>query len=277
MTAMNKTNDNVSNKEFNRINWSFLQSSVENKEVINSVLKFHYSTINRTLSEIKNYDFNPNLNRWLDTVVSQDVLPQSYEEKIGLVVNVHKQYHSALSFNKTKSLNIKDLGQLLFDAFGRESAFSSKRYPSAGALYPVIPLLLILDTSMVENGLIPGCYVYDCTSLSLLRIRHWNSEQLAKVISFFTSGGSTMSPYCLAYSVDIRRAVNKYQRKGYRHAMIEIGLMAQSFRESINNIEDMGERCWSGFQDLSLTHSCGLNIRLSPITLVQWFGFTDKI
>ena len=151
-------------------NWNILHNTVENKEVLDSVLKFHYRTLNHTNDEIVNFENQSAISTWAGMVANQDILPNIYEEVIDLKINHHQQINSFTKFQTDIPININDLGQILFDAFGREAPYSSKRYASAGALYPVIPLLVILKDNKSDNKLKPGCYVFDSTNSRLLKI-----------------------------------------------------------------------------------------------------------
>lgn len=270
---MNKISDQKKqSNEYERRDWSYFQDLLEDKKVTNSVLKFHYKTINRMTEEIKNPEDTSDIMSWAGMVAYHDILPETFEEIIELEVDKKEKKHSSHYFEIDSFLEKKDLGQLLYDSFGREFPHSSKNYPSAGGLYPVIPLMLILKKDL-KNNLNPGCYVFDSTKIRFLKICQWNNNEINKVKKILNYDQNVHPPYCIAYALDIRRAVTKYYEKGYRHGLIEVGLMAQSFREATSAVDNLGERCWSYFTDISLTHACGLNFRLCPITLIQWFGY----
>lgn len=254
-------------------NLDFMQEEIENKYVTQEVLKFHYRTMNRIKNNVVNYKNPADIYSWSSTVEGKDILPDFYEEIIKLDIKKHKQIHSCLQFNKEYFIDVDDLGNILFDAFGREAPYSSKKYPSAGALYPVIPLVIILEES--NSDITPGCYVFDSTEVRLFRITNWTKDNVNEVKELLNYNKCSLPPHCIAYALDFRRALTKYNEKGYRHALIEVGLMAQSFRQSLQNFESLRDRCWSDFVDLPLTSLCGLNIRLCPITLIQWFGYSE--
>jgi len=267
-----KTNSSSSNKKYR--NWSLLQQRAEKKETIEKVLKFHYKTLNRVKDEIVNIDINGDVLSWSGMVANQDILPDTYEDIIELDIHKHEQLHSYSKFRVDMPVELNVLGQLLYDAFGREAPYASKRYPSAGALYPVLPLLLVLE-SEDSNKLAEGCYIFDSTNARLFKICSWDNTEINKVKKLLNFDSNSHPPHCLAYALDMRRALTKYREKGYRHGLIEVGLMAQSFRESLQQVNGLGERCWSYFIDIPLTHICGLNFRLCPIMLIQWFGFSN--
>lgn len=210
---------------------------------------------------------------WAQHAENRDVIPSYYEEKIDLEVEKANWNGSTREFDHHWTLPRKMLGELLYRSFGRGETGTSKRYPSAGALYPVIPLLYILSRDSVEGIDSPGCYLFESSEPSLLCLKKWDDKDLSFATAAINVGEEILSPLAIGYAVDLRRAVAKYRLKGYRHALIEIGLMAQSFRETLREMdEELGEVCWSGFQENALTYYSGLNVRLAPVTLVQWFG-----
>lgn len=255
-----------------RLNWSSFESLIENRNAIGNTLQFHYKTINRiSFGEIFNLSEKHDIGIWSEMVGFKDILPNNYEEIIDLNITKSKKYNSALTF-KDKQIPLDILGQILYDSFGREGEFSSKRYPSAGALYPVIPLLVILDSDEENRNLLNGCYVYDSTKSKLFRICTWNEKDIIKIKKLINYT-ENHPPHFLAYAIDLRRATTKYAEKGYRHALFEVGFMVQCLREAIQDYNNISERCWSNFIDIALTHICGLNFTLCPIVLIQWLGY----
>ena len=82
----------------------------------------------------------------------------------------------------------KNAGELLYRSFGRGKTDVSKRYPSAGALYPVIPLLYILSKDSVEGIDSPGCYLFESLEPSLLCLKKWDNKDLSFVTPPSTLG-----------------------------------------------------------------------------------------
>lgn len=70
------------------------------------------------------------------------------------------------------------------------------------------------------------------------------------------------------------RTVVKYNYRGLRHMLIEVGSMAQAFRlNGLAIISDFGDISWSGFDDEKLKSSLGLK-NMNPV-LLQFFGIRD--
>ncbi|WP_214872818.1 MULTISPECIES: nitroreductase family protein [unclassified Exiguobacterium] len=272
---MNKLNDgNILTTKNNEYNLNQSNNKYD-YEVMLKVQKFHYSTINPTIQNVHNECLNHDVNKWIETFTLKDILPNSYLQKIELKKYNKVKKNSGQAFTK-ESIKDEELTEILYDAFARDKNSLSKNYPSAGALYPVIPLLLVTHSTNESSILSPGCYVYDSMDQNLLKIEEWDEiEVLEKVKSYMSTDHSDLPIYCMAYAIDFRRAITKYENKGYRHAMIETGLAAQSFKNSLSKYSTIKERCWSGFQDLPLSKYCGMDIRLTPITLLQWFGYEN--
>lgn len=263
-------------ENYSRLDWGFLETLARNETVLKEVQKFHTTTMNISWGSIENLEDSSSVSRWIESVIFRDILPKSNEEIIQFEITPRDKVKSPHYFDMDYVINNKELGQLLYDAFGREGALGSKNYPSAGALYPIIPLLLVFNPSSIEGINSPGCYVFNSTDYQLIKIKGWGAKEVEAVTGFINMDSELRSPYCIGYAIDYKRAVTKYLSKGYRHALIEVGLMAQSFRNTLIQNGRFGDRCWSGFADMPLTEACGLNVRLCPITLIQWFGIPKE-
>lgn len=269
MTAMNKFyQDSFYNQKMKK---DYFEDVILDKTLLNDVLKFHQST---TFYGYNYYTANENdelLLTWMKSTEYTDVLPNFVIEEVTFDEIPLKRKASMRDFDKEYCMAKSKFGHLLNEAFGRDDTSFSKRYPSAGALYPVFPIIYIFSPDAAE-GLSMGCYVFDSHKIRLLKIKDFSSKDTASIRSAI-SNDDFPSYLAIGYAIDLKRAVTKYRRRGYRHALIEVGLMAQSFREACRDVDDeLGELCWSGFSDHQLAHASGLNPRLSPIGLLQWFG-----
>ncbi|MDM5265479.1 nitroreductase family protein [Bacillus wiedmannii] len=256
--------------------WDYSLYKILDKGVLEDVLKFHQST-----TTIKNGDYtNPfshNTYNWLDQVEYQDTLPNFFLGEIDLDITKENFQNSKREFKK-ESIPKSTLGNILYKSFGRSRDHSSKRYPSAGALYPVMPLIYILDDEAVLG--IPsakGVYLFDSEKSVLKKIKSWNEEEFNSFVQSINPWQNELySNILIGYAINMEKTVAKYKKRGYRHALIEVGLMAQAFREVIKQENSLGDFCWSGFDDNTVTYYSGLNPRLCPVTLLQWFGITGE-
>ncbi|MHB1955862.1 MAG: nitroreductase family protein [Sulfobacillus sp.] len=259
-----------------RLNSDVFQSRVLSSDLLDQVVKFHQKTTNIPSTLLQNITMWPELIYWIEAVQHTDTLPTLSLERIEMEVTTSEFEASARAFDKRWHVGKEVIGSILYGAFGRGRSFH-KRYPSAGALYPIIPILCVFSKAAMK-GVEPGSFAFDARQPALLRLNAWSEDDLQDVRSFAcVTEGDLPSNLAMGYAIDMRRAVTKYRHKGYRHALIEIGLMAQSFRETLREASvrlgtPLGERCWSAFADNALTSMCGLDVRLAPIGLLQWFG-----
>ena len=257
-------------------NWDMLQSRTLTSDLIGEVLRFHQRTVSIPTHSVHNIAGHFEVQQWISGIRQTDALPAMPRERISLNVSRTQFAASADHFDQEWRMSVEALGALLYRAFGRDESLH-KRYPSAGALYPILPILCVFGDDAVA-GIRPGAFAFDARSPGLLRLETWLPERLTTLQEVVcASGAARPSRLAIAYAMDMRRALTKYRFKGYRHALIEVGLGAQAFREALREVGEQhgrkfGERCWSDFADNALTAACGLDIRLAPITLLQWFG-----
>lgn len=271
MIAMNK--EIVESNTSKRINWDILQEQAISNEILDKVIRFNQSAAFSRPKVINSGFISPITKLWLEKVEYTDILPDMFEDVFQLPFDAIIKEGSAYNYDSGYQLSEKETGNILYKAFGRGIATTSKRYGSAGALYPVMPLLFLFNSTASACTSVAGVYMIDSFSLKMYRIKTWSEEDIENVKMAIGVEDDFISPLAIGYAIDLRRAITKYRTRGYRHALIEVGLMAQSFRESLREVNsEFGDLCWSGFNDNSLTYLSGLNVRLSPITLIQWFG-----
>jgi len=270
-------NKHMGNLEHNTVERSFtdyIYFSYIPKKVENYILKFHQSSTLLKHPESKHQSLDGNVIPWLEVVQHTDITPNYYEEKIQLDINNEQNViGSCKKFEKERMFNFPEFSELLNEAFLRDQKKGSKKYGSAGALYPIIPLLLLFKD---HDGLSQGVYVYDGVEKALLKIKTWKNDEASYIKKYVCHDAVDMPESCIAYAADLRRAIIKYHIRGYRHALIEVGAMSQVFKNSLHKLKnDVGEVSWSGFNDNELTKKCGLNVRLCPIVMLQWFGYKN--
>lgn len=246
-----------------------IQNKILDESVLDNVLKFHQKT---TWQNLYNWRLERDVRSWLELVEHMDILPMYYEERVNL--NVFREHiptsRSHREFKENWIISKECIGDILYKAFGRYEGGNSKEYPSAGALYPVIPLLYVFDENVVKNQIKPGCYVLDSYQMDLLLIQSFSQSYVKKLISDGLFIDSLPSKLAIGYAVDFKRAITKYRERGYRHSLIEVGLASQSFRHALP--QEFGDYCFSGFNDNAFTKLSGLSPRLAPIMMLQWFG-----
>lgn len=202
-------------------------------------------------------------------------------ERTSPILNLNNEFDLHLPYStinlkscrefSNKKINIADFTRLLSNSFlGNEEGH--RIYGSAGALYPVEPLIICLKNDIVM-GLSRGVYGLDYLDKSLKKFdTNVDFKKLSHSISPYT--GQLISSVFICYIFSMTRTVVKYNYRGLRHMLIEVGSMAQAFRlNGLARINNFGDVSWSGFDDKALKDSLGLRI-MKPV-LLQFFGIQD--
>lgn len=252
----------------------YIQDSILTGKLTNEALKMHQKTTwhkdNRPVVIT-----DPNLDAWLNIVVGTDPLPAHSEKYIPLEYNSDFDLIDIKSIRDFKSIfwiEFEELSNILLKAFGRRHSTNKKNYPSAGGLYPIMPVLIVLNHEVLEGIEAPGSYLYSATHHELILLKSFTKQEVEVIFNNFNHSNLMNPNLGIAYAIDMKRSITKYRIRGYRHSLIEVGLMAQSFRQAICEYERLGEVSWSGFNDNAFTHAIGLSPRLAPVALLQWFG-----
>lgn len=133
-----------------------------------------------------------------------------------------QQRRSVRKYQK-QSLNLFNVGQLLWAAQGITNAKGFRTAPSAGALYP---LELYLVVGNVE-GLDPGVYHYDNKKHQLTKISKVDQRKQLARASFF-QGWVEDAAVVVTFAAVYERTTIKYGRRGRRYVQIEVGHAAQN-------------------------------------------------
>ncbi|KRM39456.1 SagB/ThcOx family dehydrogenase [Lentilactobacillus parafarraginis] len=240
-------------------------------DLLKTVFQFHNKTV------WINYQNNirvpsAELENWINenSGNESDYRPESWIKKIKLTSTFKPNNIGSIRDFSFKQLSLCMVSKLIIKSFGKNENNFSRRYPSAGGLYTVIPLLYVFNSAgEIESGI----YMIDSVKFELLKIVPSIEQNVPLKDSITISQDDSKIPsvYCIGYAINIPASVVKYGLRGYRHALMEVGLMAQAFRESCHEL-NLGEYCSSSFDDFPLTYESGLNVRDSPICLIQWFG-----
>lgn len=252
-----------------------IASKIEDKNILYEVEKFHQST---TWQMPYKWTFSKDVLNWESIIEYHDTLPEAELASINMFptyeVPFSEKCQSTRIYNKKEMISKEIFSNILGKAYGRYRGLGSKNYPSAGGLYPIVPLVLILSNNAVEK-VKKGVYVYDSGKYQLKCIKVINQNNIKRIGRNLNSvyPDKMLSNICFAYAIDIEKSVLKYGRRGYRHALIELGLISECLHLAYREQSDIyGDCVWSGFNDNALTVECGLNPYLLPIGLVQWFG-----
>lgn len=265
-------NENISKRLHDYKQMENLQDVIMSSRELNEMIKLHQMTTWQ--SPYKPKMGSNELLYWLSLAENVSSYPLIVEETVKLAsckTDLAENKKSHRQFNNDYVFEYKQFSDILFNSFGvREDGH--KNYASAGALYPVIPLLIVIDIKSLPFLKEPGVYIYDSSDHQLLLLTKFTIDKIKAYKDSLMMEEEDIPKLGIAYMVDISKSVTKYKRRGYRHALIEVGLMAQNFRNELWKYDNLGECCWSGFNDNMLAFNIGLSPRLAPILMMQWFG-----
>lgn len=251
--------------------WDYDLDKLIDPKSLKDVKKFHQSTtLANRMNSVK--PINDKLLEWLKKAEYSQSLPNIYEYEVMLTEGTEIKNESKRKYSK-RPLNKEEISIIMSNAFSFNKGYDHKKYPSAGGLYTITPVLCVLDKN--NDFLECGSYVYDSKRNSLKKINTFSNCDLKEIVNILPPlpNKEVISNYFIAYAIDIKKAIAKYKKRGYRYSLIEIGLMAQTLRNTLDNFNDeLGELCWAGFDDNALSSLIGLNVSDFPVGLIQWFG-----
>ncbi|MBQ5153378.1 nitroreductase family protein [Macrococcoides caseolyticum] len=259
-----------------RLDWDINSELLLNKKQLNDIIKFHNKTIFTFHNKVPGMKISANMMTWLKNNEFKQTIPQGYIDVIELekIDNKDIDVKSIENSHLDNEILFFELSKILNNSF-KFNKGGNKIYPSAGALYPINVLLIVINSEKVERIEKNGVYLYDAQDEALILYKAWDEKDISDFKRHMNCEENVLGNICIAYSLDLRKSILKYEYRGYRHGLIEVGLMAQSLRMELHNLGKFKERCWSGFSDNSLTKLCGLNVRNSPIIMTQWIDKYD--
>ena len=124
---------------------------------------------------------------------------------------------------QTITLELAEIGQLLWAAQGITHLQGLRTAPSAGALYP---LELYVVTGLIE-GLAQGVYHYDPGHHQLLKTSDGDlSDALTRAA--LSQAWIKHASAVIVFTADYERTTRKYGKRGKRYVHIEVGHAAQN-------------------------------------------------
>lgn len=188
---------------------------------------------------------------------------------------LHERQPSLRQFSK-KMLDFSDINTLLINAFS-PNQLGNRPYPSAGALYPIEPILFIFKERVYhDKPFDSGCYHFKPVNRTLELIK--KMEMLPTISGLFHGlvAGDAPPNLCILYLVHIGKSIFKYRYRGYRHALMEVGSMYQQVT-MVSQSLGLGSTVWSGFNDYQVMHELGLNRRIFLPLTMQFLGYSELI
>lgn len=195
--------------------------------------------------------------------ISCDEVPQS-----GLLAR-----EASLASYSNKKLPLSSLKKLLLEAFA--TLDNRRPYPSAGALYPIEPLIFLFPEGVSEFSKKAGCYHFRAISKTLQLIKPLDKEFFYNEIFHNLIAPSATPCFSILYVMLASKAIFKYRYRGYRHALMEAGSMYQNATIVSQKI-GLRTTLWSSFSDHQLSYMLDLDpLVYLPVTM-QLFGYEDE-
>ena len=173
-----------------------------------------------------------------------------------------------------KPINFALLENLLINTFS-PSANEHRPYPSAGALYPVEPIVFIFPEQFSpELNVVSGAYHFRAVSKTLQLIKKMRIEHFFEKLLHGLIHSENYPRFAILYVAHIGKAIFKYRYRGYRHASMEAGSM---YQHALYTSQQMGLRStlWSSFAEQEMLYTLDLDYgTYLPLTM-QLFGFEE--
>ena len=190
-------------------------------------------------------------------------------------VVLHELQPSLRQFSK-KMLDFSVIDTLLTSSFS-PNHLGTRPYPSAGALYPIEPILFIFKERVYhDKPFDSGCYHFKPVTQTLELIK--KMEMLPTINRLFHGLVEEDAPpnLCILYLVHIKKSIFKYRYRGYRHALMEVGSMYQQVA-MVSQSLGLGSTVWSGFNDYQVMDELGLDRRMFLPLTMQFLGYSELI
>ena len=172
-----------------------------------------------------------------------------------------QQRRSVRSYQKS-SLNLTEVGQLLWSAQGVSDAQGLRTAPSAGALYPLKLFVVVGDV----NELSPGIYQYNPEEHSLLKTANGDLRKLLQKAALNQSciGDAAV---IVVFTAIYQRTTWKYGDRGVRYVHMEVGHAGQNLFLQAEAL-DLGTVVIGAFNDDEVRKVLRLDSDMQPLSLM---------
>lgn len=144
-------------------------------------------------------------------------------------------------------------------------------YPSGGGLYSIDTLLVALPSRLSDSPLQSGVYHVRPVSATLQPLVYYDENLLKKQLLQGVTSAKKTPHFALIYCVQLSKAIFKYRYRGYRNAVIEVGLIGQKTTEVAQAL-GLGTCLWGTFSE----HRIRKTLQLDPLEhlplMMQLFG-----
>ncbi len=172
-----------------------------------------------------------------------------------------QQRRSVRSYKKL-SLNLAEVGQLLWSAQGVSDAQGLRTAPSAGALYPLKLFVVVGDV----NELSAGIYQYNPGEHSLLKTANGDCRKLLQKAALNQSciGDAAI---IFVFTAIYQRTTWKYGNRGLRYVHMEVGHAGQNLFLQAEAL-DLGTVVVGAFDDDEVRKVLKLDSYIQPLSLM---------
>ena len=172
-----------------------------------------------------------------------------------------QQRRSVRSYKKS-SLNLTEVGQLLWSAQGVSDAQGLRTAPSAGALYPLKLFVVVGDV----NELSPGIYQYNPEEHSLLKTANGDLRKLVQKAALNQSSIGDAA-IIFVFTAIYQRTTWKYGDRGVRYVHMEVGHAGQNLFLQAEAL-DLGTVVVGAFDDDEVRKVLSLDSNIQPLSLM---------
>lgn len=177
----------------------------------------------------------------------------------------------------TDALPFQAVTHVITNAIFQSRSPNGRAYASAGDLYPVECLLVTLpgrvegapkshihQISHHTRSLVP----YRAPDIEAVLSAALNDELRAEIGDVYFSGQPN---FLIIYILDLDKCLARYQERGYRFALMEVGAVYQRFAEAAA-AQNIGNLLWSTYGDDKLSRALKLRPHVALPALVQMFA-----
>ena len=172
-----------------------------------------------------------------------------------------QQRRSVRSYQKS-SLNLTEVGQLLWSAQGVSDAQGLRTAPSAGALYPLKLFVVVGDV----NELSPGIYQYNPEEHSLLKTANGDLRKLLQKAALNQSSIGDAA-IIFVFTAIYQRTTWKYGDRGVRYVHMEVGHAGQNLFLQAEAL-GLGTVVIGAFNDDEVRKVLRLDSDMQPLSLM---------
>lgn len=247
-------------------------SSLADTELLDNVHTFHQKTKFLLDNRMPNYGkFSIGLPELAALEYTDNEISPFFHQSIN-IASQHKvnfKRKGSHDFFSTEKLSFAHLQSLLCESFSANET-GKRPYPSAGALYPVETIAIMMEERMTDAPQ-SGIYHFRPSLNTLQLLRHVTTKDLYDSIFIEDIQQLGTPSVAFVYVVNLQKATVKYSYRGYRNAIAEVGSMYQQ-ADLVASALGLKNRLSGSFSDDQLTRFLELDNQVYAPIALQYFG-----